>query len=92
MPSYLIESYVSRSSAEAALAAGTRVRATCEKLLHAGTNTRYVRTTFVPEDETCFHLVEAPSADIAAELCRRANLGHVRIVLASEARAARPSR
>jgi hypothetical protein len=48
-----------------------------------------VRTTFVPEDETCFHLVEADSAEVAAELCRRASICRVRIVVANEARAAR---
>jgi len=92
MPTYLVESYVSRANADAALAAGGRVRTTCEQFHREGTHARYVRTTFVPEDETSFHLIEAPSADVAAELCCRANLGQVRVVEANEARAAWPSR
>jgi len=90
MPSYLVESHLPRSARERALAAGGRVRAACEALSRDGTPARYVRTTFVPEDETCFHLVEARSAELAGEVCRRAELGSVRIVEASEARAARP--
>jgi hypothetical protein len=39
-----------------------------------------VRATFLPDDETCFHLVEAPSAEAVAELSRRAGLGRARIV------------
>lgn len=90
MPSYLVESYLPRSARERALAAGGRVLAACEALARDGTPARYVRTTFVPEDETCFHVVEADSAEIADEVCRRADLGRVRIVEASEARSARP--
>jgi hypothetical protein len=40
--------------------------------------------TFVPDDETCFHVFEAASAEIVSELCRRAELGSPRIVPAVE--------
>lgn len=41
---------------------------------------RYLRTIFVPEDETCFHLFEAVSADAVAEASKRAAIEHERIV------------
>ena len=45
---------------------------------------RYLRTTFLPEDETCFHLFEASSAQVVDEATRRAELGHVRVTPAIE--------
>jgi len=43
-----------------------------------------VRTTFLPEDETCFHIFEASSAEIVQEVVRRAGLRRSRIVPAIE--------
>ena len=40
---------------------------------------RYVRTLVVAEDETCFHVFEAPSREALAEAARRAGLGEPRI-------------
>ena len=40
--------------------------------------------TFLPGDETCFHLLVAESEDAVAEACRRAGLGSARIVPALE--------
>jgi hypothetical protein len=45
---------------------------------------RYVRTTLLPGDETCFHVFEAASEEAVAETCRRAGLGSPRIVPALE--------
>ena len=39
-----------------------------------------MRTTFLPNDETCFHLFEAHSIELVDEVSRRAGLGHARIV------------
>ena len=80
MPSYLVEVYLPHSGADAALAAGRRARAAAVELTREGVPVRYVRTTFLPEDETCFHLFEAVSADAVEELSRRAELGRVRVV------------
>jgi hypothetical protein len=40
---------------------------------------RYVRSVFVPSDETCFHFVEGNSEHDVAELIRRASLAFTRI-------------
>jgi hypothetical protein len=86
-----VETYVPRSRAREARAAGRRARAAAEQLSHEGTAVRYVRTTFLPEDETCFHVFEARSEAAVAEACRRAALGNGRIVAAIEAsRSRRP--
>jgi hypothetical protein len=85
MPTYLVEAYMPHSHAQEARAAGRRARAAAEELSREGTPVRYVRTTFLPDDETCFHLFEASSADAVEEVSRRAQLGGARIVLAVEA-------
>jgi hypothetical protein len=45
---------------------------------------RYVRMTFLPGDETCFHVLVADTAETVAEVCRRAGLASPRIVPALE--------
>jgi hypothetical protein len=70
MAEFLVELYVARGDS-----------ATVE-----GGAIRYVRTIFVPEDETCFFLYEAESADAVREATRLAGLSSVRITEALGAR------
>jgi hypothetical protein len=84
MRSYLVEVYVPRARGRDASAAARRLREAVAELSERGTPIRHVRTTFLPDDETCFHLVEAASSDVVGEVCQRAGLGHVRIVVAVE--------
>ena len=86
MPSYLVETYMPCSHAQEAHAAARRVTSAADELSRSGADVRHVRTTFLPDDETCFHLVEAPSAVAVEEVSRRAGLGRTRIVRAVEAR------
>ena len=85
MPTYLVEAYMPRSHAQEARAAGRRARAAAEELSRDGAAVAYVRTTFLPNDETCFHLFEAASAEVVEEACNRAELGRARVVPAIEA-------
>lgn len=80
MPTYLVEAYLPRSHARGARAAARRARAAAAALSSEGVLIRYVRTTFLPEDETCFHLFEASSAEAVEEVGRRAKLGRGRVV------------
>jgi Protein of unknown function (DUF4242) len=79
MPSYLVESYAARSPG-AVEKARERARRTAE----LGADVRYLRTTFLPDDEVILHLFEAPSAAALDEAGRRAALPFERIVEAVE--------
>lgn len=92
MPTYLVEAYLPRSYAQEARAAGRRARAAAEELSREGTPVRYLRTTFLPNDETCFHLFVAASAEGVEEASNRAQLGHARIVRAIEASPPAPTK
>jgi hypothetical protein len=63
---------------------GRKARAAAEELANAGVAVRYVRTTFLPDDETCFHVFEATSEEAVGEVCRRAGIGSGRIIPALE--------
>ena len=84
MQSYLVEVYVPRSRAHEARASGHRACVAAEALAHEGAAIRYVRTTYLPDDETCFHMFEAESTEIVEDARRRAELGRARIVAANE--------
>jgi hypothetical protein len=92
VPSYLVEVYLSQSRAHEARASAGRARAAAERLSGEGVPIRHVRTTFLPDDETCFHLFEAASAEAVEEVRRRAALGRARIVPAIEASRTAPRR
>jgi hypothetical protein len=84
MRSYLVEVFVPGSLARDADAHARRVREAAAELSERGTPIRHVRTTFLPADETCFHLVEAASSYVVEEVCRTASFGSVRVVVAVE--------
>jgi uncharacterized protein DUF4242 len=88
MPSYCLELYLPRGSLARVEAAADQARLAAQELSRSGVPIRYVRTTFLEEDETCFQLFEADSADDVAEAARRAGLQSGRIMLAVEAAAA----
>jgi hypothetical protein len=81
MPSYLVEVYLPRSRAHEARASGHRARTGAEQLAREGVPIRYIRTAYLPDDETCFHLFEArtpaaveeaPAADVGSQRLRPA--------------------
>ena len=84
MPRYLVESYIARSRAYEARAAGRDARTAAKELVREGMPVRHVRTTFLPDDEMCFHIFEAASEEAVGEACRRAGIGMGRIVPAVE--------
>jgi hypothetical protein len=51
---------------------------------HAAQPARYLRSTYVPEDEICFHLFEAESVESVREASLLASLIFDRIVEAEE--------
>jgi hypothetical protein len=76
---FLVELYISRTDAAAVERRATRARLAAEQLTREGTPVRYLRSIFVPEDETCFLLCEAASVETVRETARRAALRFERI-------------
>lgn len=76
MRSYLVEVYQPRAGANVAVA---RARSAAEAVSRAGTPVRYVRSIFVPEDETCFHVFESQSKDAVLAATQRAAFAFARI-------------
>jgi hypothetical protein len=84
MPTYLLETYMPGSHVHEAAAASDRARAAAEELARQGTAVRYVRSTFLPDDEMCFHIFEADVTATVDRVSLRAALGPGRIVPAVE--------
>jgi hypothetical protein len=77
-----------RASAAEVEEEANQARLAAEALATNGILVDYVRTTYLAEDETCFHLFEANSAEDVAEAARRAALTSGRITLVVETNAA----
>ena len=86
MPSYLIETYLARRSAEEWAVRERRARSSAEELTREGTRVRFEGSTHVPEDEICFFTFAAPSSSIAALAAQRAGLEPLRVVEAVSSR------
>jgi Protein of unknown function (DUF4242) len=76
---FLVELYLARTEAAAVRDAAARARAAAEGLTREGTQVSFLRSIFVPEDETCFFLFEADSADAVREAQKRAAIPAGRI-------------
>ena len=83
MPEFLVELYVSQTDDNAVVRDATDAHAASVELTREGTPVRYLRSIFVPEDETCFLLYEAGSADAVRQAALRAGLAFERIAAAT---------
>lgn len=90
MARYLVEVY-SRRQVGDLVRAVARARSAAAAVSAEGTPVRHVRTTLIPDDETCFHVFEGPSVEAIDAVVRRAGLRHARIVEATEAVARDPA-
>lgn len=79
MTEFLAELYVPRSGVAAVEEASTRARRAADELRRGGSPIRYLRSIFVPEEETCFLLFEAESASVVSEAARRSALRFERV-------------
>lgn len=83
MADFLVEVYTSRLDGAALAKLVARLKAAAEAM-SAEIPVTYLRSIHVPEDETCFHLFEADSAEIVREAGRRAGLTFDRVAAAVE--------
>jgi hypothetical protein len=77
MPTFVVESYATESVVDA-----QRQRA--QQAGRLGPSVRYVRTTYLPTDETLLHVFEAASAETLGEALQDAALTYDRITDAIE--------
>jgi hypothetical protein len=78
--SYLVELHLPPDAADDLAAAGERARSAAEQLAREGTAVRWVRSVYVPEDETCLLVFEARTPDAVYLAGRRAGLNYERII------------
>ena len=79
MAEFLLELYVSRTDPDAVSRDAERARAASRELVREGIPVRFLRSIFVPEDETAFFLYEAASPEAVYEAAHRASLDFERI-------------
>jgi hypothetical protein len=80
VPSYLVETYLTRGRAVERVALERRARDAAETLTREGTRVHLERSIYIPEDEICFFVFDAPVAHGAALAAQRAGLDPVRVV------------
>lgn len=80
MPSYLVETYLSRGRADERLTRTRRARAAADELTRKGTHVRFERSIHLPEDEICFFVFEADSGREATLAAEQAGLDPLRVV------------
>lgn len=80
MPSYLVETFLARGEAADCTERWQRATSAAEELTREGTRVSFDHTIYVPEDEICFFVVDAPSSQDAVRAAERANLDPFRVV------------
>ncbi len=76
MTEFLIELYLSGSDPTAVASTSQRARRAAVELTSDGTQVRFLRSIFVPADETCLLLYEAESLEAVSVAARRAGLAY----------------
>jgi hypothetical protein len=83
MTEFLVELYVSKTDRDAVPVTLARLHRAAAQLTVERHPVRVVRPIFVPEDETCFFLVEATSIEDVRQTARRASLEWERVLEAA---------
>jgi hypothetical protein len=79
VPDYCLELYLAGGSRASLEEAAERARAAAASYRAGGRSVRYLRSTYLPEDETCLHFFAAASGEDVAEAARRAGLTGERV-------------
>ena len=78
MPNYCLELYLPHASASRIEEAAADAQRAADSSA-GGTRIRYLRTTYLADDEICLHFFEAASIHHVADVTRRAGLATERI-------------
>src|SRR5215208_1460060 len=89
---YLVERYLPGATRNDLASAVERVAAAAERMAAEGISVRYVGSTFVPDDETCFCEFEAASRESVEWANERADVPFARILPATRLSTRRPRR
>ncbi len=81
---YVVEVYLPSRAAPQLERLAARAQAAAEELNGEGEAVRYVRSVFVPGEETCFHIYEAASPELVEAAATRAGVRVERLVAAVE--------
>lgn len=83
MSQYLVERHLPGITGDQLTAAAQAAKDTTATMRSDGQQIRYLRSTFLPDEEKCFCLFEGASADLVKEANERAQLPFDRIVEAA---------
>jgi hypothetical protein len=78
-PVYLVERYLAAPDAAELAAAVTRLARECHATAGSAAPVRYLQSTFVPADDTCFCLFQAASSEAVRAINALARFGFDRI-------------
>ena len=76
---YTVELRLPRTGWADLQGAAARARRASDQMRREGEQVRFLRSIFIPEDDTCFFLYEGPSAQSVRAAAMRAELGVLRI-------------
>jgi hypothetical protein len=74
VPEFVAEMYVSRTNVAALARDAENARLAADELTRQGAPVTFLDSIFVPDDETCFYLYRAASADAVWEAAARAGI------------------
>ena len=90
MSEFLLEFYLPRGNERGAAADSESARMAAETLARSGREIRFCRLIFLPDEETCFVLFEADSAELVRDAALLAKLPPDRISAVSPHPGGRP--
>jgi len=79
MSEFVAEQYLAGTDAAAARQGASAARSAAEQLTREGMPVEFVRSIFIPDDETCIYVYEADSIEAVREATARSSLRFERV-------------
>ena len=80
MPKYIVERHLPGITPDQLAAAAGRAKSTTAEMSDEGVPVRYLRSTFLPQEEKCYCLFEGPDPTAVEQAQRRAEIPYDRVV------------